>query len=66
MIAIVAQAVKSETVGTGVEIADDKSWAKLRIYVKAGPQIELNGTPREIRQIARAITEGLRTKKGRP
>lgn len=63
MIAIVARAVKSETVGTGVEIAHDKSWAKLRIYVKAGPQIELNGTPREIRRVARAITEGLKSRK---
>lgn len=64
MIASCGSVVKAQTVGTGVEIADDKSWAKLRIYLNDGPEIEFSGSPRELRRISRAITEGLRTKKG--
>lgn len=56
-----------EIVGTGVELANDGSWARLRLYGEGqGAVVTLEGTPRNLRNIGRNIQEGLRKPKSRP
>lgn len=62
------EAVEYEIIGTSVTIANDKTWAKLIVYTdkKHGiPQgrLKIDGTPKQLRWIARAILNGLKTER---
>lgn len=55
-----------EHTGTGTEIADDGSFAIIRVHtenrvtLKSEVAIEIRGTAKEIRQLVRDISNGLR------
>ncbi len=53
-----------QVVGTGCELADDDTWGILTLHAEFGtPDIKIQGTAKQLRELGRSIRDGFKRRK---